>query len=132
MNARIRLVLSVVLVSTLILPTAIDAQGRGQAKGKAQPESQTSVTVVFRDSDRATFRDYFVTHRIVAEPLPPGIAKNLARGKALPPGIAKKALPAELVLVAPRLPDVSYAIVGDRVVAMRSGVVIDVLTGVFR
>ena len=29
--------------------------------------------------------------------LPPGIAKNLARGKALPPGIAKKQLPSDLV-----------------------------------
>jgi hypothetical protein len=28
--------------------------------------------------------------------LPPGIAKNLARGKPLPPGIAKKALPGDL------------------------------------
>lgn len=29
--------------------------------------------------------------------LPPGIAKNLARGKPLPPGIAKQALPADLL-----------------------------------
>ena len=28
--------------------------------------------------------------------LPPGISKNLARGKPLPPGIAKKALPGDL------------------------------------
>jgi hypothetical protein len=35
--------------------------------------------------------------------LPPGIAKNLARGKALPPGIAKKQLPNDLVR---RLPPV--------------------------
>jgi hypothetical protein len=28
--------------------------------------------------------------------LPPGIARNLARGKPLPPGIAKKALPSDL------------------------------------
>ena len=35
--------------------------------------------------------------------LPPGIAKNLARGKPLPPGIAKKQLPADLIQ---RLPPV--------------------------
>ena len=29
--------------------------------------------------------------------LPPGIAKNLQRGKALPPGIAKQALPSDLL-----------------------------------
>jgi len=132
MNSKIRLVLNLVFVSTLILPAPLHAQGRGQGKGKAQSEGQTSVTVVFRDSDRATFHDYFLTHKIVAEPLPPGIAKNVARGKPLPPGIAKRALPAELLLVAPRVPDVKFAIVGEVVVAMRSGVVVDVLTGVFR
>lgn len=36
--------------------------------------------------------------------LPPGIAKNLARGKALPPGIAKQRLPAGLVSVLPAPP----------------------------
>jgi hypothetical protein len=30
--------------------------------------------------------------------LPPGIEKNLARGKPLPPGIAKQHLPADLVV----------------------------------
>jgi Ni/Co efflux regulator RcnB len=33
--------------------------------------------------------------------LPPGIAKNLARGKSLPPGIAKQQLPDGLVSVLP-------------------------------
>jgi hypothetical protein len=51
------------------------------------------VTVVFRDSDRVTFHDYFVAHNITAQSLPPGIAKNVARGKPLPPGIAR-AVPA--------------------------------------
>ena len=36
--------------------------------------------------------------------LPPGIAKNLQRGKSLPPGIAKQALPTRLVQVLPRAP----------------------------
>ena len=36
--------------------------------------------------------------------LPPGIAKNLARGKALPPGIAKQHLPQGLVSVLPAPP----------------------------
>jgi len=33
--------------------------------------------------------------------LPPGIAKNLARGKPLPPGIAKQQLPHDLILQLP-------------------------------
>jgi hypothetical protein len=92
-----------------------------------------SATVVFRDSDHVTFHDYFATHKITAEPLPPGIAKNLARGKPLPPGIAKRAVPAELVALGPKLEkDTSLAIFGDVVVALKGGVVIDVMAGVFK
>jgi Ni/Co efflux regulator RcnB len=36
--------------------------------------------------------------------LPPGIAKNLNRGKSLPPGIAKQHLPSELRQELPQLP----------------------------
>jgi hypothetical protein len=35
--------------------------------------------------------------------LPPGIAKNLARGKSLPPGIEKQYLPQNLVVQLPRV-----------------------------
>jgi Ni/Co efflux regulator RcnB len=36
--------------------------------------------------------------------LPPGIARNLARGKSLPPGIAKQYLPQELQRALPAAP----------------------------
>lgn len=39
------------------------------------------------------------------KPLPPGIAKNLARGKPLPPGIAKRGLPGDLVVQLPPVAD---------------------------
>jgi hypothetical protein len=59
--------------------------------------------------------------------------KNVARGKPLPPGIAKRAVPAELVAVGPKVEkDVSFAIVGEVVAALKGGVVIDVLAGVFK
>ncbi len=90
------------------------------------------MVVVFRDSDHATFHDYFAAHRITAEPLPPGIAKNVARGKPLPPGIAKRAVPADLLALGPKVEGVSFAIVGEVVVAMKGGVVVDVLAGVFK
>jgi hypothetical protein len=108
-------------------------RGRGTGTGTTGSEAQASVVVVFRDADRATYRDYFLTHKIAAQPLPPGIAKNVARGKPLPPGIAKRAVPEPLLAVGPKLErDVSLAIVGDVVVALRSGVVIDVMVGVFK
>jgi len=121
------------LVALICSP--VSAQGRSQGKGHSGGGSDTSVSaaVVFRDSDRVTFHDYFVTHQITAKPLPPGIAKNVARGKPLPPGIAKRALPAELIAIGPKVDkDVSFAIVGDIVVATRGGVVIDILGGVFK
>ena len=40
-----------------------------------------------------------------AKRLPPGIAKNLGRGKPLPPGIAKKTLPSNLILQLPPVAD---------------------------
>ena len=148
MTKRMLLVVAALLVVSV---ANLSAQGQGQGRGRGQGQGQgqgqgkdpgkgqgtdvkISATFVFGDSDRVAFRDYFVRHKVVAQPLPPGIAKNVARGKPLPPGIAKKALPADLILVvSPRAGrDVTFSIVGDTVVALRSGVVVDVMVGVFR
>ena len=119
----------------------VDAQGRGRGqskdkgnkdKGKVTATAHPQVVVVFRDNDRAKYQNYFVTHKIVAQPLPPGIAMNIARGKPLPPGIAKRALGPDWVVLVPRDPNVTYYIVGDRVVAVRNGNVVDILLNVFR
>jgi hypothetical protein len=121
-----------VLIATAGGPAAAQGRARGRGPGTPSTQKDPAVTVVFRDGDRATFRDYFVTHKIVAQPLPPGIAMNVARGKRLPPGIAKKTLPPGLIALAPRQSGVTYYIVGDRVVAVRLGVVVDVLLDLFR
>ena len=111
------------------------AQGKSGRRGNdaGAGVTVTANVVVFRDADRVAFRDYFVTRKIAATPLPPGIAKNVARGKPLPPGIARKALPDDLIAIAPRVErDVSFSIVGDVVVAVRAGIVIDVMVGIFK
>jgi hypothetical protein len=131
-----RVVVSAAILATAILGGDLNAQGQSQGRGNSggskAPATNVSVSVVFRDSDRTTYRNYFTTHKITAQPLPPGIAKNVARGKPLPPGIAKKVLPADLLVLGPRVDkDVSFSIVGDVVVALRGGVVIDVMAGVF-
>ena len=132
---RFNMLVTAVLVGSAAF-TTVHAQGNSQGRGRStsgQPTVAATVTVVFSDADRVAFRNYFVTNRITAQPLPPGIAKNVARGKPLPPGIAKKVLPANLLAIAPKVDrDVSFAIVGDVVVAVRGGVVIDVMTGVFK
>lgn len=101
-------------------------------KAKSQ-KAQPAVRVVFHDSDRGVFRDYYRTHREAVKPLPPGIAKNLARGKPLPPGIARTRVPdAVLVRLPWRPPGYNFFLVGDRVVMLDGkGLVADILLRIF-
>jgi len=70
------------------------------------------VEVTFSHDEAATIRAYFDDERYKSsnkgkgpKSLPPGIAKNLARGKTLPPGIAKQALPGNLLRMLPPAPN---------------------------
>lgn len=65
--------------------------------------------------------------------LPPGIAKNLARGKPLPPGIAKRAVPASMLGQLPYYPGYEWQIVGNDLVliALSTAVVTAIINGVF-
>ncbi len=68
---------------------------------------QVGIEVVFTDREVDIIRAYYSDHASVERPkkgkgrghksLPPGIAKNLQRGKPLPPGIAKQVLPSRLI-----------------------------------
>lgn len=70
---------------------------------RAPVERTVGVEIVFSDDEIRIIRAYYETHGSVHgngkrkhKDLPPGIARNLARGKRLPPGIAKQALPYNL------------------------------------
>ncbi|EOV0676043.1 anti-virulence regulator CigR family protein [Cronobacter dublinensis] len=67
------------------------------------------------------------------ESLPPGIAKNLARGKPLPPGIAKKSVPASMLNELPYYPGYEWKMVGDNLVliALSTALVTAVINNVF-
>lgn len=53
--------------------------------------------------------------------LPPGIAKNLERGKPLPPGIAKTYLPPNVVAGLPRLPSgLDYVVVAGKLLLVEA------------
>ncbi|WP_153787818.1 anti-virulence regulator CigR family protein [Pseudomonas sp. EMN2] len=98
----IAVVTSLVMLGTspLLLADPGNGQGKGNAHGqqhdkagKGKPDKagnayhggpQVDIGGVRITLDR--HRDYWAP----AAPLPPGIQKNLARGKPLPPGIAKK------------------------------------------
>ena len=49
------------------------------------------------DAEFRIIRDYYSVDSRKPKSLPPGIAKNLARGKPLPPGIAKTRVPDDLI-----------------------------------
>jgi len=65
--------------------------------------------------------------------LPPGIAKNLARGKPLPPGIAKKMVPSSMLHDLPYYPGYEWRIAGNDLVlvALSTALVASVINGVF-
>ncbi len=72
---------------------------------------EVRVQVVFTVGEASTIRAYYRDHGAPhtgkikgRKGLPPGIAKNLQRGKPLPPGIAKKALPTGLIDLLPPTP----------------------------
>jgi hypothetical protein len=124
---RIRLLSALALMASLVAVDAV-AQGRGKGRGDSGAKGGANVTVIFTDAHRARVREYVVVHPMQLQALPPGIAKNVGRGKRLPPGIAKRAVPREiLVLLPPPEPGVTFVLIGDMVVAERSGLVIDIM-----
>lgn len=72
---------------------------------------EIGVQVVFTDGEASIIRAYYRDHSAPQKAkkkgkngLPPGIAKNLQRGKPLPPGIAKQVLPTGLIGLLPPPP----------------------------
>jgi Ni/Co efflux regulator RcnB len=65
--------------------------------------------------------------------LPPGIRKNLMRGKPLPPGIAKKMAPDLMLLKLPRYEGYEWRICGNDLIlaAIATNIVQEVIRGVF-
>ena len=95
-----RRVLPAVLVLSLFvfLAEAAEAQGRGRGgRGNGGGNDDGGVTVEFTAEfsfslgDREQIQAYYASNPTPGlEALPPGIRKNLARGKPIPPGIAKR------------------------------------------
>jgi hypothetical protein len=123
----------------------VTRSGGGAAEVLAKGAAIGAVAVAvdyFTDGEIGTMRDYFralyrreghVPEAYSAKGLPPGIQKNLARGKPLPPGIAKRYPPDDLLVRLPPRPGYERVIVGNDVllVAAATGVILDVLVDVF-
>jgi hypothetical protein len=94
------------LAAACMIPTPAEAQGRGNGRGHdgPEPEARVGAAVVVSGPEfglsvelRTHIRDFYAARPPSnVEALPPGIRRNLARGKPLPPGIAKKMVPPDL------------------------------------
>lgn len=126
----------VILAWVSLIPSAVQAQGRGH--GRHAPERSavtTTVDVGLSIELKTQIRDFYASRPVSnVEALPPGIRRNLARGKRLPPGIAKKSAPAELVSRLPLREGYELVEVGLDVflVEVATNVVHDVLMDVIR
>ena len=96
--------------------------------------ADVEVGVVFSDDEIRIISVWYRDHGSVADKergnskrngLPPGIAKNLARGKSLPPGIAKQYLPDRLRHSLPA-PPTGY----ERIVVYGKILLVEIATGV--
>lgn len=100
----------------------------GNRKNYGKPDRVDS------DINFSRARSLAVNYGLVGyQALPPGIAKNLVRGKPLPPGIAKKTLPASMINDLPYYPGYEWRAVGDDLVlvALSTAIVTAVINGVF-
>ena len=98
-----------------------------KSKGKGQPEKH-------KESDdssaaRRELKAYYERRAAKPAELPPGIAKNLERGKALPPGIQRSRVPDDLAVRLPKRQGEEWAMVGSWLVSVdKSGIVRQVIT----
>ena len=84
-------------LSALLLLTASPREAEAQGRGNRGRESEAGAGVTLTVEVKAQIRQFYGSQPASGvEGLPPGIRRNLERGKALPPGIAKKSAPPEL------------------------------------
>lgn len=139
MNIRIRsgALTLLMLLPLLLMAGSAEAQGRSSRAGAtvSGDVGGMAVDVTFSVGEQETIREYYTIHSgSSAESLPPGIRKNLARGKPLPPGIAKKQPPVDLVsrLSVPRGYEVVEVGWDVLLVEAATGIVHDVLMDAIR
>ena len=136
-----------VLLATLFWHTAASAQpahapahgarDHGDAKHHNEQRHQYERDQRYVDLPRINERDLLNLLRQYdaprAEPLPPGIQRQLERGKPLPPGIAKR-FDGPIANQLPRYPGYEWERVGTDVVLIEAAtrVVVDVLVDALR
>ena len=130
------LFVSAALMLAIGVTDALAASARNGAGFGRPDKSQTGSGVVDSIVGAAidaitaqTIRGYFQSNPTQIQGLPPGIAKNLARGKPLPPGIAKRYMPSNLQTRLPAYPGYELLIADRNVllVSVATGIIADIL-----
>jgi hypothetical protein len=113
---------------------------RGQGKDQGRQEQDAGdllLEVAITAAEAAIIYEFIGEYGVAAfgapQGLPPGIAKNLARGKPLPPGIAKRYLPGNLQGRLPARPGYEWLVVDNDIllVVAATAVIVDVLADAF-
>ena len=132
MFAHLRIVSLVFsLAFVCVFPASAQKPARKQEKTVSVAVAAGPVTVI-TDIEIRTIREYYVSVGKKPKPLPPGIAKNIARGKKVPPGIMRTRLPDDLVAKLPRREGYEWAIADDVILLIDvSGIVREVLRDIF-
>ena len=142
--ARVALAVSVMLalVSSPVWADPPPGRGKpdksvrqaGKKGGKGKKDAGSVALVRAGISAEAARRLAVEAHLTGYRALPPGIAKNLARGKPLPPGIARKTVPSSLLGRLPHHAGYEWQVAGTDLilVAVATDIVAEVLSGVFQ
>lgn len=118
----ISIVLSLALAASIAAPAFAQPGGERGNRGGGRDDHQGNhersvaellVDVVFGAVAEQEVRSYFQANPYDVQALPPGIARNLERGKPLPPGIAKRYAPDALVTRLPTYPGYEV-VIADR------------------
>lgn len=142
MHTTTKFLTALLLGAALSTPVLAEPpQGKGKAEkhdkqgkqgGKQSHEQGGSALVISISASEA--RRIALAQRTVGyAALPPGIRKNLARGKPLPPGIAKRGVPGPVLAQLPQYPGYEWQVAGSDLVliAIATAVVTEILSGVF-
>jgi len=130
-----RLGVALLIVALTVPALAVPAEGQSsKAKGKDAGRGSAGRASHARSSDVEIriIRDYYGVPSRKLKPLPPGIAKNLARGKPIPPGIARARMPDDLVVRLPARAGTRWFIVGDQVLLVdANNIIVDLFRAIF-
>lgn len=108
--------------------------GSGQSYNESKLLEAVMTGLVVASITQADARNLALQYGLTGySSLPPGIQKNLARGKPLPPGIAKKTVPGAMLSRLPQYPGYEWRVAGTELilVSLTTRVIADVLNHVF-